>query len=262
MLSLSTVVVDGMPLLRSTQEEFVSSVMQAMSRRDGIHILTVNVDILRRYSTDAQYRGLLGRFVAVADGMPLVWASRLLGERLPERVAGSDLTRSLPLAALRSGRRVLLLGGHDGVAERAAALFVEEAGAEGAVHACGLPDPLEFDEVTLSTTRARIAAVRPDLVLVSLGSPKTEQLVYHVRSSAPDATWIGVGAGLDFLAGRVARAPEAVQRMGLEWFWRLCQEPSRLARRYLVDDAPYAIGLMARCAWRATRKRMTGRYRS
>jgi N-acetylglucosaminyldiphosphoundecaprenol N-acetyl-beta-D-mannosaminyltransferase len=184
----------------------------------------------------------------VADGMPLVWASRLRGTPLPERVAGSSLVAPLCRRAAREGRSVYLLGG-EAEANRVAAEKLREA--DPSLRIVGASSPWvsahptegELDEIAQS-----LLAARPDIVLVAFGSPKQERVIAKLRASLPNAWWIGVGISLSFLAGHVKRAPVLVQRLGLEWVHRLVQEPRRLFRRYVIEDLPFAVELFGRAA--------------
>jgi N-acetylglucosaminyldiphosphoundecaprenol N-acetyl-beta-D-mannosaminyltransferase len=175
--------------------------------------------------------------------MPLVWASRLLPVRLPERVAGSDLV--VPLLARAAARRlkVFLLGGAPGSAEAAA----ERARAMG-VDVCGvaaptIPDDPRAPDPGGEAALARARAAGAQLVLVGLGAPKQERWIHHHRDDLAPAVALGIGASIDFLAGRVPRAPRLVARAGLEWAWRLAREPRRLWRRYLLRDPRFALVL-------------------
>jgi N-acetylglucosaminyldiphosphoundecaprenol N-acetyl-beta-D-mannosaminyltransferase len=127
-----------------------------------------------------------------------------------------------------------------------------------AITGCYSP-PLGFENVPaeLAAIRARIAAAAPDIVYVALGFPKQERLISALREEFPATWFLGVGISLSFLCGQVARAPAWMIRLGLEWLHRLLQEPRRLARRYLVDDMPFAVRLFAQAAWqRLSRRRV------
>jgi N-acetylglucosaminyldiphosphoundecaprenol N-acetyl-beta-D-mannosaminyltransferase len=175
----------------------------------------------------------------VADGMPLVWWSRLGSRRLPERVAGSDLIYAMCERAAAKGHRVYLLGAAPGVAEQAkAALLSRYPG----LQVVGVECP-PFRELSAEEDREqveRIRAARPDILFVALSQPKGEfWIADHVhRLGVPVA--VQVGATLDFVAGRVRRSPVWMRKTGLEWFFRMAQEPRRLARRYL-DNALFLI---------------------
>jgi N-acetylglucosaminyldiphosphoundecaprenol N-acetyl-beta-D-mannosaminyltransferase len=228
----------------------------ALAAGRGGCIVTPNLDHLRRLARDA---GLRDRYaladLRVADGMPLVWASRLQKTPLPARVAGSDLIWSLSAAAAARGLSVFLLGGDPGTAEEAARrLRSEWPTLRVAGTAC---PPFGFEqrpELVDGLARALLQA-RPDLVYVGLGSPKQEALIERLRHTLPHAWWMGVGVSFSFVSGRVRRAPGWVRRIGFEWLHRLAQEPRRLAGRYLIDDLPYGAGLLARSLLRGLRAR-------
>jgi N-acetylglucosaminyldiphosphoundecaprenol N-acetyl-beta-D-mannosaminyltransferase len=179
----------------------------------------------------------------LADGMPVVWASRLLGRPLPERVAGSSLVSTLSAGAARSGLSVYLLGGDPGTADAAAA---ELRRRHPMLHVAGTDCPERGFDVVPSAVDAiaeRIRAARPAIVFVALGCPKQERLITRIRGAAPEAWWLGVGISFSYLSGDVRRAPAWMRRCGLEWLFRLAQEPKRLARRYLREDIPFAVRL-------------------
>jgi N-acetylglucosaminyldiphosphoundecaprenol N-acetyl-beta-D-mannosaminyltransferase len=211
--------------------------------RGGI-VFTPNVDHVALAEEDAAFRrAYAAADLALADGMPIVWASRLLPVRLPERVAGSDLV--VPLLARAAARRlrVFLLGGAPGSAELAAA----RARAMG-VEVCGLSSPRIPEDPRAPDPEgeaavAQVRAAAAQLVLVGLGAPKQERWIARHRAALAPAVALGVGASIDFLAGRIPRAPRLVARVGLEWAWRLAREPRRLWRRYLLRDPRFAIVL-------------------
>ncbi len=211
----------------------------------GGHIVTVNLDILRRLALDRSFGRLVaGADLSVADGMPLVWASRIAGTPLPERVAGSSLILTLSKGAASAGRGIFLLGGAPGTAGRAAeVLRARFPGLRVAGIFCPAPGfesrPAEMREI-----RDRLAAAAPDIVYVALGCPKQERLIVRLRDLLPRAWWLGVGISFSYLCGHVHRGPVLMQRLGLEWLHRLLQEPGRLARRYLLEDLPFGIRLL------------------
>jgi N-acetylglucosaminyldiphosphoundecaprenol N-acetyl-beta-D-mannosaminyltransferase len=210
----------------------------------GGWIVTPNLDILRRFTADAESRELiLEASHRIADGTPIVWASRLAGAPVPERVPGSDLVLSLPEAAAQVGARVLLLGGNPGVAAVAARRLEDlYPGLDGVVSYCP-PVGFEDDPAELERIRDLVRGARPALILIGLGFPKQERLIRLLRSELPEAWFAGVGISLSFLAGDQPRAPAALQRLGLEWIHRLCHEPRRLFRRYIVRGLPFSLRL-------------------
>jgi N-acetylglucosaminyldiphosphoundecaprenol N-acetyl-beta-D-mannosaminyltransferase len=251
------VVVEAFPRVRLagtgfdpvTEEEVVAQVRDALAHGRGGRIVTPNVDVLRQASTDASVAACLeSADLVVADGMPLVWASRLSGTPLPERVAGSSLIWSLSAGLARDGRSIFVIGGtpgHPSGAERAALrLAMDFPGLRVAGTLCP-PFGFEQDPHTYADLVDSVVAAAPDLVFVGLGFPKQEHVVDRLRAHLPSAWFMGCGAAVNFVAGDVDRAPRWMQRAGLEWAHRLGTEPGRLASRYLKHDAPYALKLLA-----------------
>ncbi len=180
----------------------------------------------------------------LADGMPLIWASRLAkleGGGLRERVPGSTLAVKLAARAASHGWRIFLLGGAPGTAD-AAARVLRATHSELQIAGTACPAlGFESDPEQMRALEEQLVAAAPDVVYVALGFPKQELLIQRLRHVLPRATFIGVGISLSFIAGTVQRAPGWVQRLGLEWTHRLMQEPKRLARRYLIHDLPFAV---------------------
>jgi len=242
------VLVDGVPFDPLTEGQVVDRVMGALADGRGGTVVTPNVDIHRRLRLP-EFRDVLdGADLLVPDGMPLVWASRLAGTPLPERVTGASLIWSLSAGAALNRRSVYLLGAASGVAGIAAQRLVARLPELTVAGWYSPPLGFEMSPAQLEGLADRLREAGPDLVFVALGFPKQERLIARMREVLPSAWFIGCGASVDFVAGRVRRAPYAVQTLGLEWVFRLAQEPRRLARRYLVDDAPHAVALLARAA--------------
>jgi N-acetylglucosaminyldiphosphoundecaprenol N-acetyl-beta-D-mannosaminyltransferase len=148
---------------------------------------------------------------------------------------------SLAKRAAERGWSIYLLGGAPGAADRAAAVLQFRHAKLKMAGTCCPAMGFEKDPAAMRELREKVAAAKPDIVYVALGFPKQERVIQELRSVLPRATFIGVGISLSFIAGEVKRAPRWVQRAGLEWVHRLVQEPRRLAKRYLVDDAPFAL---------------------
>jgi N-acetylglucosaminyldiphosphoundecaprenol N-acetyl-beta-D-mannosaminyltransferase len=209
------------------------------------YFMTVNLHTAMLADEDPALRAALdGAAFALADGMPLVWASRLRPTRLPERVTGADLFPALCERAARRGYRVYFLGGPEGVGAAAAANLtarypgLQIVGVESPPYR---PTTPQEDAEQLD----RIRAAKPHLLFVAFGQPKGELWV-HKNSPLLDGTiCVQVGAALDFAAGRIGRAPGWMQRTGLEWAYRLWKEPRRLSGRYARNAAFVARMLVA-----------------
>jgi N-acetylglucosaminyldiphosphoundecaprenol N-acetyl-beta-D-mannosaminyltransferase len=249
--SLPTVSLGCVSLHAITQRECVEAILRALDAGQGGRVTTLNLDQLRRASRDETFAARCRRAsLRVADGMPLVWASRLQGTPLPQRVAGSDLIGSLCAGAAQRGRSVFLLGGAPGTAERAARVLAERApGLRVAGVACPAPG-FEASERELRALADALRAARPDVVFVGLGAPKQDALAEQLAAALPAAWWVGVGISFSFVSGALPRAPVWMQRAGLEWLHRLETEPRRLSRRYLFEGIPFACRLLATSALR------------
>jgi N-acetylglucosaminyldiphosphoundecaprenol N-acetyl-beta-D-mannosaminyltransferase len=205
-------------------------------------VVTPNVDhvVMLQHHTalQAAYReaGLI-----LADGAPVIWASRLLGKPLPERVAGSDLTPALFDLADETRTdeeqplRVFLLGAAPGVAERAAANIHRRWPRVRVVGTYSPPLGFEKDAAENLRILARVADAQPDVLVVGLGAPKQELWVHEHAGKLEARVALCVGATIDFLAGEKSRAPRWMQQVGLEWLHRVLSEPRRLAARYAKD---------------------------
>jgi N-acetylglucosaminyldiphosphoundecaprenol N-acetyl-beta-D-mannosaminyltransferase len=207
--------------------------------------ITPNLDIVRRMVVDPAYRELLSpATLRLADGMPLVWASRVQRTPLKERVAGSDLIWSLSARAAEEGRSIYFLGGNPGAAAAAAAKLKE---LHPALIVAGIDCPpigFESDERYMSGLRERLIAAAPDICFVALGAPKQDRVIRGLFPLLPRTWFLGIGISFSFVAGEVKRAPRWMRAAGLEWAHRMAQEPRRLARRYLLEGVPFAARLM------------------
>lgn len=244
--SAARVEVGGVELTAITEAAVVARVRAQWRAGCGGMIVTANVDILRAVARDRSLGTLVAHAsLVVADGMPLLWAARLRGEELPERVAGSSLVFSLSEAAAADGRSIFLLGGEPGVPEAAGRALQSRFPGLRVAGTAAPPLGFEQTEHGMSELVRTVAAAAPDLVLVGLGFPKQEQTILRLRAALPDSWYLGCGAGIPMAAGQFRRAPEIMQRLGMEWLHRLALEPRRLIRRYLWDDLPFALTLLS-----------------
>lgn len=238
---------------RDSLEEVVGEVVRLARRGAPAMVVTPNADQVVNLERDPQLRAAYARADLVTpDGMPVVWASRLLGTPVKERVTGADLMPRLCEVAAREQLKVFLLGGAPGVAEQAAHNLVQ---ANPGLEVTGtLSPPLGFerDDAQCASIVEAIRASDADLVFVCLGSPKQEVWTSRHLALFDKGVFLGVGAAVDFCAGKVRRAPRWMQRTGMEWLFRVSQEPGRLIGRYTRDL--YFFVLLARELWRRRRR--------
>jgi len=231
--------------------EALAAIDDLVTKGQGGFVFTPNVDHIVNVDQDPQFAAAYEKAsLSLADGAPVVWASRLLEHRLPEKISGSDLIGPLLELAGRKKWRVAFIGAAPGVAEKAAAIVRERWGTD--VVFTEAPMVNLKDEAFISALAQRVKASKPDLVLLAFGAPKQEFLAEKL-SRELTAVFLGIGASLDFIAGTLKRAPVFMQRFGLEWAYRLAQEPRRLWRRYLINDPKFLL-ILARTI-RAERKR-------
>jgi N-acetylglucosaminyldiphosphoundecaprenol N-acetyl-beta-D-mannosaminyltransferase len=199
------------------------------------YAVTPNVDHAVMYQHSEPLRkAYADASLVLADGMPVLWASRLLRRPLPQRVPGSDLVPALFQSA-QQPLTVYLLGAAPGVAERAAWQIERRWPQVRVVGSYSPPLGFERDERENLEILARIRTSRPDVLIVGLGAPKQELWLQAHRDQIAAPVALAVGATIDFLAGEKARAPRWMRRIGLEWVHRLFTEPRRLAARYARD---------------------------
>ena len=219
--------------------------IERLVRSPGAHqIVTVNLDFLSIARRNATFMDTLNQAdLAVADGMPLVWLSRWQGTPLTQRIAGVELFAACCEVAAGDGRSVFLLGAAPGVADEVRAKLEQRYPGLQVVGAYAPPvgqlTQQEDDRIV-----AMIRQVAPHFLFVALGAPRQDLWIRAHLSELHVPVSMGVGCVFDLYAGAVKRAPSWMQRMGLEWAFRLGQEPARLWRRYLVDDLPTLAQLM------------------
>jgi N-acetylglucosaminyldiphosphoundecaprenol N-acetyl-beta-D-mannosaminyltransferase len=221
-------------------EEFIRS------GRPHQHVV-VNVDKLVKASRDPELRRIINDCALInADGMPVVWAARLLGKPLKERVAGIDLFEALMRRAGDRGWRVFLLGAREEVVRAVCDTY---RGRYPALRIAGYRNGY-WSEQEEAAVVEQIQASRAELLFVAISSPKKEQFLGRYQGAMRIPFAMGVGGSFDVAIGKVRRAPLWMQRAGLEWFFRFLQEPRRMARRYFFDDLAFVWLLIKEAARR------------
>ena len=237
----------GLPLTPVTFSQTLDLVDQLVRAGKPQYFITANLHYAMLTGHDPRLPAVNERAAfVVADGMPLVWASRWRSGRLPERVAGSDLVPALCELAARRGYRVFFLGGAPGIADEAARRLRERL---PGLTVAGIEVPpfraLNAGEEEHMLRRIRDA--RPDILFVAFGQPKGEVWIAEHGQALGVPVSVQIGASLDFVAGKVKRSPSWLQRVGLEWAYRLWREPGRLTSRY-ANNALFALRMLARDA--------------
>jgi N-acetylglucosaminyldiphosphoundecaprenol N-acetyl-beta-D-mannosaminyltransferase len=226
----------GVPVDALTQAEAIAWVLQrARAGGPPAYVVTPNAHHAGLLRDSARFRAAYAAAgLSVADGVSMVWASRLLGEPLPERVPGVDLFEAVCQALAGTELRVFLLGGRPGAADGAArVLRLQYPGLRVAGTYCP-PHGFETDAAEAERVARAIRAAAPHVLFVALGAPKQEVwLQDHVRALGVPVG-VGVGAAFDFVSGQIRRAPVWMRRSGLEWLFRVLVEPRRLWKRYAI----------------------------
>jgi len=228
-----------------TLPDAVDRIEQMVDRRQPRYVVTPNVDFLVQAKHDAElHRVLANADLVLCDGKPLVWASQWLGNTLPARVAGSDLTPLLLQRAEERGWRIFILGGGAGVAADAARRIAATHPFLPAIDYYSPPHG-SLAEMNHEEIIRRVRVTKPDLVFVCFGCPKQEKWIFQHYRALGVPVAIGLGGTVDFLAGRIRRAPGWMRRTGMEWLFRLLQEPRRLMRRYATNLLYFFPALVA-----------------
>jgi N-acetylglucosaminyldiphosphoundecaprenol N-acetyl-beta-D-mannosaminyltransferase len=228
------------PVTMNEAVEWVSTMVR-QARDRAAHVVTMNAQFVEIAHHEPRFADVLRRSdLSVADGLSLVWASRFLGQSVPERVAGADLMVRLCEAAACNGSTVYFLGGTPGAAACSAVRLCRDfPGLTVAGIDCPpkgfLSDPAQCVQIA-----NRIELAKPDILFVGLGAPKQEYWIER-HCHLPAKVMIGIGGSFELVAGFRKRAPLLLQRAGFEWFWRLCMEPRRLWRRYLVGNTLFIM---------------------
>jgi N-acetylglucosaminyldiphosphoundecaprenol N-acetyl-beta-D-mannosaminyltransferase len=200
-------------------------------------MVTPNADFVIHASEDESFRTILNTAsLCIPDGMGIMRGAQMLGVKLKENVTGRLLVRPLCELAARRGWKVYILASAPGIAPIAAAQLMRDYPGLQIVGARGpsfqfVNDPAEIEDVLSEMNR-----VKPDLLFLGIGAPKSERWIYDYRDRIPAKAAIGVGYAFDIIAGKIAECPAWMTRIGMEWFYRTLREPRRLWKRYFVRD--------------------------
>jgi N-acetylglucosaminyldiphosphoundecaprenol N-acetyl-beta-D-mannosaminyltransferase len=219
-------------------KEAIDRIFAEVDRGVGGFVVTPNVDHICIAETDPELRAAYREaFLSLPDGQPLLWMARGFNTPLPEKVSGSDLITPLLVEAARRNKTVFFLGSTEASCVEAVRRLAQSIPTlKIAGWSCPHFEPFGENQSELFDGFDEIQRLKPDLVLFAFGNPKQEYAMWRYQEKYFPAIGLGVGASIDFLAGAVERSPKWMSDLGLEWVFRLSQEPGRLWRRYLIRD--------------------------
>lgn len=234
-VNIGGVVIDNLSMA-----ETLAAIEGLVQQGKPCYVTNPNVDIIIRYNSDPEFADYYnGGALCLVDGMPILWAAKFFGRPLKEKISGSDLVPKVCELANQRGYQLFFLGGRPGAAQAAKETLLQTLPDLKVVGTYAPPFGFERDQMELNKIAQMIKDAKPDILFVGLGAPKQERWIkkYHQELGVPVS--MGVGVTFEFIAGIVKRAPKWMQNTGLEWFWRLCMEPGRLWKRYLLDDPQF-----------------------
>ena len=220
-----------------SMDEALKRIDKLVIERKPSYVVTPNVDHIVKLDSDKKFREVYeDADLILTDGMPLIWISKLKGTPIKEKVSGSDVFPKVCELSARTGTRVFLLGAAEGIAEKAAKNLQNKYKGLRIVGTYSPKYGFEKDKKEIDKISSIIKLAKPDILAVGLGAPKQEKFIHEFKDKLEVPVSLAIGASIDFEAGNVERAPKWMQNNGLEWFYRLCKEPRRMFRRYLIED--------------------------
>lgn len=220
-----------------TMEETLQAVDQLIQEDKSSYVVTPNVDHIVQLETSKELQDVYNNAsLILTDGKPLIWIAKWYGTPIKEKLSGSDLFPLLCDMAAKKGYRMFFLGAAEGVAAKAAKNLAKRYKGLQVVGTYSPPFGFENNEDEMNKIKEMIKGAKPHILVVGLGCPKQEKFMYHHCKELGVPISFGLGASLDFEAGNVKRAPKWMANHGLEWLFRITQDPRRMAKRYLVDD--------------------------
>jgi len=230
---MSRIRIFNIPIDAITMQESIEIIDQAIIKREIIHHEDVNASkIVFMAKDNLLNEAIVNCDIINADGQPVVWASKILGKPLPERVAGIDLMQNLVQLAHKKKYKVFFFGAKEEIVKK----VVEKYSSQYSPEVIGGYRNGYFNESDEASIVKQIAESKSDMLFAALSSPKQEMFLYKYKDKLNTPFIAGVGGSFDVVSGLVKRAPVWMQNCGLEWFYRVCQEPRRMWKRYLVTN--------------------------
>ena len=220
-----------------TMQETTDAIEEMIRTDKKSYVVEVNVDVIMKIEKDALLKELTDKAdMVLVDGKPLIWISKFHKKPIKAKISGSDLVPRLCEIAAEKGYTMYILGGADGIAEKAKKRLEKKLPGIKIVGTYAPPFGFEKDGQELAKINNMISEVHPDLLITCFGCPKQEKFINNNIDKYDAKVSVCAGATVDFLAGNIKRAPRWMSNHGLEWFYRFLQEPKRMFKRYFVDD--------------------------
>lgn len=220
-----------------TMEEALQAIDLLIKENKGSYVVTPNVDHIVKLETSKELQAVYkNASLILTDGKPLLWIAKWYGTPIKEKISGSDLFPFLCKMAAEKGYKMFFLGAAEGVAAKAAKNLVNRYKGLQIVGTYSPPFGFEKDIGEMAKIKAMIKEAKPQILIVGLGCPKQEKFMYHHCKELCVPISLGLGGSFNFEAGDIKRAPKWMSNHGLEWVFRITQDPKRMAKRYLVDD--------------------------
>lgn len=221
-----------------TMDEAIIEIDKLIQERKNAYVVTPNVDHIVQLEYNRELQEVYQNAdLILTDGKPLIWISKWYKRPIKEKISGSDLFPYICQLAANKGYTVYFFGAAEGVAAKAAENLMRKIPGLNVVGTFSPDYGFEKDQNKVAEAIERIKSANPDILVVGLGCPKQELFVYRYADKLNVPLSLGLGASLDFEAGNIKRAPKWMSNHGLEWLFRITQDPKRMAKRYLVDDA-------------------------
>lgn len=218
-------------------DETIEEIEHMICQKEKKYVVAINVDVVMKIEEDSYLKQITDNAdMVLVDGKPLIWISKLHKNPVKAKISGSDLVPLLCAKAAEKGYSIFIIGGKDGIAQKAKLRLEEQHPEIKIVGTYAPPFGFENDENELNKINELISEKKPDLLIACFGCPKQEKWIYENYQKYEAKVSICAGATVDFLAGNVNRAPKWMSEHGLEWFYRFLQEPKRMFKRYFIDD--------------------------
>lgn len=224
--------------------ETLSAIDEMISSGKKNYIIAINVDVVMKIENDSYLKRITDKAdMVLVDGKPLIWISKWYKHPVKAKISGSDLVPLLCERAVQKDFSIFIIGGKDGIAEKAKKNLEKDLPGINIVGTYSPPFGFENDTDELAKINSMISNAHPDLLIACFGCPKQEKWIYENYKKYDAKVSICAGATVDFLAGNINRAPKWMSEHGFEWFYRFMKEPKRMFKRYFIDDVKI-IGLI------------------